>query len=934
MGKLTFAGIRPGVARLFRLAIRRPEITDADVDEEIRLHLALRVRQLQAQGYSLTDAQAEAERRFGPPEEARERFHHSARRRENRMRTRESFDALRQDLRIALRGFRRNPGFVATAVLCLALGIGANVATYSMFEELLLRPLPVHEPERLVNLSAPGPKPGTDNCNQSGPCEVVFSYPMFRDLERAPTELSGVAAHRLLIGNIVHERATTFGDAILVSGSYFPLLGVRPAAGRLLSRADDETVGAHPVAVLSHDYWTERLGADPAVLGTRILFNNQPLTIIGVGPPGFSGTTVGVRPAVFIPLTMAQAVNPWMAEGRAFTQRREYWLYLFARLKPGVSIERARASVNGVYSRILADVEAPLQVRMSEQTMARFKAKQVIVEDGRRGQSNLQGDTRMPLLVLLGITGLVVVIASANIANLLLARAATRTTEMGIRLSLGAGRRRIVTQLLVESCLLAVLGGIVSLAVARGILHLVGSMIPPAGGLGMGASLALELRPSVLLFASGLSIGAGILFGLFPALQSTRSDLATILRSSSGQAAGARGAARFRAGVVTVQIAMSMALLISAGLFIRSLRNISREDLGVRVDNVVTFGLAPVLNGYDARRSQALFADLAAALAEMPGVTGVTTAAIPLLTGSNSGLNVRVEGFRRGPDTDANTRWNAGGPGYFRTLGIELLAGRDFLPSDDERAPKVAVVNEAFARKFGIGPNPIGRRMAQGSDDSEPLDIEIVGLAKDTKYSSVKGNMPPLLVMAYRQDTTINALVFYVRTSVTPENVMQAIPATIARLDPNLPVVSLTTMERQVKENTFMDRMVGLLSTMFALVATLLTAVGLYGVLAFTVAQRTREFGVRMALGADGSRMRRMVLGQVGRMTIIGAVVGVAGALALGRAAQSLLFGLEGNDPLTMIAAVAVISCVALAAAYVPAWRASRVDPMRALRQE
>src|SRR5688500_3218389 len=371
MRKLTFAGIRPGVARLFRLGIRRRDITSDDVNEEIRLHLALRVQQLQAQGYSLADAQAEAERRFGPTDEARERFHHSAARRESHMQTRELLDALRQDLRIAVRGLRRNPGFVATAVLCLALGIGANVATYSMFEELLLRSLPVHEPERLVNLSAPGPKPGTDNCNQSGPCEVVFSFPMFRDLERAETDFTGIAAYRLVIGNMAHERATTFGDAMLVSGSYFPLLGLRPAVGRLISAADDETIGAHPVAVLSHHYWTERCGADPAVLGTRVLMNNQPLTIIGVAPRGFHGTTVGVRPALFIPLAMAQAVNPWMAETDAFTQRREYWLYLFGRLKPGVSIGQAAASLNRVYRRILAEVEAPLQVRMSEQTMAR-----------------------------------------------------------------------------------------------------------------------------------------------------------------------------------------------------------------------------------------------------------------------------------------------------------------------------------------------------------------------------------------------------------------------------------------------------------------------------------------------------------------------------------------------------------------------------------
>ena len=927
-----FSGVRPGVARLFRLAIRQPERIRAESDEEIQLHLALRTEQLRAQGLSLEEARAEALQRFGATEDARERFHDSAQRRENHMRTREWIDAVRQDTRFALRGLRRNPGFVATAVLCLALGIGANVATFSLFEELLLRRLPVEMPERLVNLEAPGPKPGGDNCNQSGSCQAVFSYPMFRDLEQGVDHFAGFAAHRLILANIVHDRAALFGDGALVSGSYFSLLGLRPAVGRLFTPADDKAFGAHPVAVLSHRYWTERLGGDPAVIGSRLLINNQPLTIVGVAPKEFEGTTVGVRPNVFIPLTMVSSVTPWIGSEQAIGSRRRYWLYVLGRLQSGASIQEARTAINGVYSRILETVEAPLQEGMSEQTLAQFKRRQVVVEDGSRGQSNLQRDTRTPLVLLFSITGLVVLIACANIANLLLARGATRTTEMGIRLSLGAGRRRLVTQMLVESCLLALFGGLASLIVAQGTLGIIGSLLPAAGGIGTGMALDLGIRPSVIAFAAALSLGAGLLFGMFPALQSTRSDIIATIRAGSGQLSDARGAARFRSALVTLQIAMSMALLISAGLFIRSLRNVSRIELGVRVENVLTFALAPGLSGYDTPRSLGLFANVERRLAELPGVTDVTASTVPLLTGSTSGSSVRVEGFTRDPDADVNSRVNQVGAAYFRTLGIPLLAGREFTSADDARAPKVAIVNEAFARKFNLGANPIGRRMARGHDPSHPLDIEIIGLVKDAKYSSVRGEMPPLVVTPYRQDEEANALIFYVRTSLPPGTLLERIPALVSALDPALPVVALTTMAQQVKENTFMDRMIGTLSAAFAVIATLLTAVGLYGVLAFTVAQRTREFGVRMALGADGRRVRRMVLGQVGRMTIIGGAIGVAAAIAAGRAAQSLLFELEGNDPLAMVLAAVVLAVVALAAGYIPAWRASRVDPMRALR--
>jgi predicted permease len=925
--------IRPGVRRLFRLATRRPDSVRAEADEEIRLHLRLRTEQLIREGLSPGAARAEAERRFGSLDEARRSLHSSAQRREDRMRMREWLDAARRDLRLAARGLLRAPLFTATAVICLALGIGANAATFSMFDELLLRPLPVREPERLVNLGAPGPGQGRDSWNQAGPSEALFSHPMFRDLARARTPLTGVAAHKLFFANFAYHGRTEFGMGELVSGSYFPLLGLRPALGRLLGPGDDGTLGGHPIAVLSYGYWTSDLGADPGLIGKSIIVNGRTLTVVGVAPRGFEGTTLGTRPRVFVPLAMAADLDPGFGPRSGFDDRKWYWLYLFGRLKPGVSIERARTDLNAAYTPIMVEVEAPLQEGMSAPALARFKARRLTVEDGRRGQSLLHRQTRTPLILLFAITGLVVLIASANVANLLLARAATRSTEMAVRLSLGAGRGRLLAQMLTESLLLAVLGGVASLAVARGTLAVIAALIPPVE-FGAGGSLAIELRLSALLFAAAVAIGTGLLFGLFPALNSTRPDLVLSLKAGSGKQSSTRGAARFRTSLVTAQIAVSMTLLIAAGLFIKSLRNVGRVDLGLDVDRVVMFGLAPMLNGYEPARSRALFARVEEEVAAIPGVTSVAASSVPFLTGSTRGGDVRVEGFESGPDTDANSRLAEIGPGFFRTLGISLLAGREFTVGDRLGAPKVAIVNESFAKKFGLGREAIGRRMATWDSPAGALDIEIVGLVRDTRYNGVKEAEPPIFFLPYRQDADIGAIFFYARVSGALEPILRAVPRVVARLDPNLPVVALKPMAQQVRDNVYLDRMIGTLSAAFAALATLLAAVGLYGVLAYTVAQRTREIGVRIALGADAQRVLGMVLGEVGRMTVVGGLIGVAAALALGRAAQSLLFGLSSYDARVVVAAAVVLGVVAVAAGYVPAWRASRVAPMKALRAE
>jgi predicted permease len=829
------------------------------------------------------------------------------------------------NLKVALRTLFKTPFVTGVAVLSLALGIGANAAIFSLFNQMLLRPLPVPEPHRLVNLAGSFPNPGSQSCSIAGNCDIVFSYPMFRDLEKAQTVFTGIAAHRGFGANLSFRRQTLNARAIYVSGSYFPVLELRPALGRLFGPGDDLGVGASPLAVLAYSYWETKLASDPTVIGQPIIINGQPFTIIGVAPNGFEGTTLGERPSVYVPISMRGALEPgW----NGFDRRLWYWAYLFARLKPGVSVAQAKRGIDAVYRPIINDVEAKLQQGLSDKTLERFRAKEVGVSDGARGQSSLHNSVRTPLYLLIGITAIVLIIACANIANLLLARAANRSMEMAVRLSLGASRRQLLTQLLTESCVLALLGGIVSLLVARWTLSGLGAMLPP-DALG-GVKFAVD--PTVVAFAAGLSILTGILFGLFPALHATRADLVTTLRSNSGKHSSTLGAVQFRSSLVTAQIALSMALLIGAGLFVRSLFNVSRVNLGLSIENVVTFSISPDRNGYTREQSRQFFQRTEESLQAIPGVTGVTETMVPLLAGNSWGNDVEVDGWKSGPDIDSNSRFNEIGAGYFKTLGVPVLSGREFTASDRLGSPKVAIVNEAFAKKFKLGRDAVGKHMAESG--AKINDVEIVGLVKDAKYNDVKDEIPPVYFRPWVQDSTTGNLNFYVRTAMEPRQIMRTIPAVIAQLDPNLPVEDLKTLPRQAQENVYLDRVISTLSASFAALATLLAAIGLYGVLAYTVAQRTREIGVRMALGADAGRVRTMVLRQVGRLTLIGGLVGIVGALALEKTARSLLYGLEGHDPLVVTASAVVLALVALGAGYLPARRASKIHPMQALRYE
>ena len=836
------------------------------------------------------------------------------------------------NFKFALRTLFKTPFVTVVAIASLALGIGANAAIFSLFNQMLLRPLPVPDPGRLVNFLAPAPKPGSNSCglaSTKGNCDDVFSYPMYRDLEKTPNStasFTGIAAHVLFGANIAARNQTSNGRGVMVSGSYFPVLGLAPALGRLLTPDDDPTIGEPRIAVLSYAFWQSRFGQDPNILNQELIVNGQALTVVGVAPKGFDGTTLGAKPQLYVPITLRALMSPgW----KGFDDRRSYWAYLFARLKTGVSLEQAQTAMSVPYRNIVNDVEAPLQKGMSEQTMKRFRAKPLQLLPGSQGQSSVIGTARGPLTLLFGVTGFVLLIACANIANLLLARSAARAGEMAVRLSIGAARWQLVGQLLTESLLLAALGGASGLVVARWTLDLMVSLVSREAADTIDASL----HPQVMAFAAALAIGTGVLFGLFPALHSTRPDLMSSLKGQAGQPSGARAASRFRTSLATAQIALSMALLVVAGLFTRSLMNVSRVDLGLNADSVIMFSVSPAHNGYTPERSKQLFERLEDALAAIPGAEGVTAGSVPLLAGDNWGNSVAVEGFKAGPDTDVSSNVNSVAPAYFHTLGIPIISGREFTRADAAASSKVVIVNEAFAKKFNLGSDAIGKHMSDKSGNG-PLPFEIVGLVKNAKYSEVKREVPPLYFRAYRQDPAIGDLTYYVRSAIDPTAMLANIPKVVQTLDPNLPVEDLRTLPQQVRQNVFLDRFISVLSAAFAGLATLLAAIGLYGVLAYTVSQRTREIGLRMALGAAPERVRAMVLRQVAVMTVIGGTIGLAAAIGLGKLAESLLYQLKGWDPIVLAVSAVALTLVALGAGFIPALRASQVEPMIALRYE
>src|SRR5579859_3065351 len=834
--------------------------------------------------------------------------------------------AIWQDIRFGARMLAKHPGFTAIAVLTLALGIGANTAIFSLVSQVLLRRLPVQNPNELVILRSPGPMRG--HVSTDGDEAQSFSYPMYKGLRDTNSVFSGMLARYAMPASIASNGQTERGAGELVSGNYFEVLGVRPALGRLFTLDDDKVPGAQPVVVLSHAYWTRRFARDPGVLNQTLLVNNTPLTIVGVAQADFTGVQVGQSADVFVPLMMKAQMTP---ERNGLEEWDDYWLAILARRKPGVSMAQSEAGITAAYRPLLQEQLAQMKdLSWDQQKRQRFLDKKVLLIPGAKGRTTVQTDTGQSLTALFVMVALVLLIACTNVANLLLAQGAARQRELAIRSAMGASRGRMIRQLLAESLLCALAGGTLGVLIGVWLMNL----LTPAVASNLGVKgLSTSLDAGVLAFAAGATLISGIFFGLLPAWRVTRSAVAQSLKDQATTTSASTSHVGARKMLVAGQVAFTMLLLAGAFLFTRTLSNLRKQNLGLRTENVVTFAISPILNGYDTPRSIALLDQLRARMAAIPGVRAVGTSELGTLTGSDMGSNITIEGSKDLSSEDSHVNFDPVSPGYFSTLGVPLLAGREFNEGDGPGKPKVAVISEAMAKKYFVGRNPMGLHFAFGSGKVQP-DIEIVGVVKDVKQSHVRDADVPYIYLPYAQRPTIREMTFYTYTQQDPLLAVSALRSTVRELDANLPIFDIKTMERVVDQDLFGERIVAALSATFGTLAALLAAMGIYGVLAYLVVQRTREIGIRMALGAETSHVRFLIVKEVGSMVLLGVAIGLPLAYGLARFSESLLFGVHAGDPAVYALGLALIAVIALAACYIPARRATRVDPLVALRYE
>ncbi|HMG76364.1 MAG TPA: ABC transporter permease [Pyrinomonadaceae bacterium] len=865
-------------------------------------------------------------------------------------------NALSQDLRYGLRMMRKAPGVTAIAVLSLALGIGANTALFSIVDSLLLKMLPVKEPERLVLFRSVAPREfsvgsynGSSRTDEAGRRIMTsFPYQSFQRMREQQSALSEIFAFGNVGLNVTADGQADVASGQAVSGNYFAGLGVQTILGRTLTDADDKAA-ASPAAVISYRYWQQRFGGNQQIVGKQINLNNIAFTIVGVTPAGFEGTMdAGSTQDVTIPIAWEPSM--YVDRQRSYLNGAGvWWLRLMGRLKPGATAERARAQLENAF------LQSVIEHRTARQTEAQSSGGNAVknlepqqyprlfLDPGGQGEMNSRRQFAPSLYLLLGIVGMVLLIACANVANLLLSRAASRQKEIALRLALGASRWRLIRQLLTESVLLAAMGGTVGILFALWIKDGLLS-VGVWGGRGMRA-LEPQLDWRVLGFTLALSLLTGLVFGLAPAWRSTKLDLTPTLKDS-GRGSSASTRSLLSSSLVVLQVSLSLLLLIGAGLFVRTLLNLQRVDPGFNTRNLLLFGIQPGLAGYKGDKLVQLYQQLGERLEAVPGVQAVTFSRTTLLSQSMSSRDVYLRRDLSAPP-DSEGRIKASGEGYIHnvrenfleTMEIPLLAGRTLKPQDDAKAPKVAVVNQTFASKYFPNEDPIGKRFT--FDSSKPDEVEIVGLAKDAKYTRQRDDFPPTAYSSWRQELNgMRGATFEVRTTGDPTAAVAAVRQAVREVDANLPLNSVKTQIEQADETLRMERLFAKLMTLFGLLAQQLAAIGLFGVLAYAVSRRTHEIGIRMALGAERGDVLKMILLQGMTLALIGVGLGLAGAYVLTRYLesqlnlQSMLYGVKVNDPLTYGVIAAGLTLVAAVACYIPARRATKVDPLVALRYE
>jgi predicted permease len=826
------------------------------------------------------------------------------------------------DIRFSLRAIRRSPLFASVAILSLALGIGANTAIFSLMDQLMLRKLPIQNPDQLVMLFQQGAHNGS---NMGG---RMHSYPIYQDYQQKAAPFSEVLCRRLGAASVSVENQTERINLEMVSGNFFSMLGVKAAAGRVFNSHDDDRIfRGHPVAVLSYDYWDTRFARDPHVVGKKILVNNYPMTIVGVSAAGFAGIDPSESPQIRVPILMEPDMIPewsWLDPA----DRRTRWVQVFARLKPGYTVESARAPLQGLFHQIREyEMTLPAAKDWSAYSRDQFMRGTIHIEKAATGYSDLRNNFSTALIVLMCMVGLVLLIACANVANLLIARAFARQKEIAVRLSLGASRGQLIRQLLVESMVLSFAGGaagvLLALAMTKGLL----ALVPTEGN-----PLLIHAQPDlrILSFTLGLTFLTGLIFGLVPAMRASRPDLWTTLKDAVGSIAGSSGSLFLRKGLVTAQVALSFLLLFGAGLFVRSLQNLKSVDTGFRdLDNLITFQVSPALSGYDAPRTVHFYDELLTQIRSVPGVKFAGLASVPLLHGWEWDSQTAVEGYQSKDGEDMQAFMNSISPGYFKTMGISLLEGRDFDQRDMKDNSKVAIVNEQFARHFFGSKSAVGRHVGRGGPNK--FDTEIVGVVADALY---EGPREGVRRQVFIPNWGNGGVAFYVRAGLGSRSAYASLRNEVKKLDASMPIYELKTLGGQLDETLLTERLIALLSAGFGMLATLLAALGLYGVMAFVVARRTKELGVRMALGAQASSVIWLVMRDVLLLLVLGLAVGIPAAIGLGRFVATQLYGIKANDPSIAGASMIVMIVVAALAGFIPARRASRIDPILALRYE
>ncbi len=839
-------------------------------------------------------------------------------------------DTLLKDIRYSARQLGRNRVFTLVAVLSLAIGIGANTAIFSIMNVVLLKSLPVRNPHELVLLTDPN-QSGVSNGMTNGE-RGMMTYAEFAQLRDHATSFSGMCAAQATL-NRWPVRIAGGGQeearAKLVSEEYFSVLGVEPAIGRFFSTADGTSPGQDPYVVLSYDYWQKRFGGNVSALGTQIRVQSTPLTVIGVAAPGFHGESAGEKPDLWMPMMMQLAVMPgrdWLHEDLSKQLDKLMWLQTFARLKPGVKMARAQTEIDVLFRNI---IEAGYPTTLSPETRKQALDQHLKLHDARVGSFGGRDEFSQQLLVLLGASAVVLLIACINVANLLLARAAARSKEVGVRLSIGASRMRLVRQFLTESLLLSTIGGALGLLFAWGAARLLVLLLSADQ-----STLTPTIDLQVLGFTAGVTFLTGLVFGLAPAIRATHVNLNDSLRDS-GRVTASGGKLNVAKGLVIAQVALSLLLVTGAGLFLRTLWNLQSVALGYPKEKLLMVTVDGLTAGYKDARLSSLWVDLTDRLRHVPGIQGATYSENGLFSGSESADEVDVEGFKASKQDEKFSRFDAVGPQYFSTVGIPLILGREFGPQDTAAAPQVCVINEAFAKKFFVGRNPIGYHITERFGDQKHV-MEVVGIAKNARDHRLRGDVPARFYLPSDQgmEGPNRWATFEVRTAGDPEQMLGAIRKTILSVNEDLPIQNARPLLDNVDRSNAQPRMIAQLCSIFGIIALLLGATGLYGVLSYGVARRTNEIGIRMALGADRGNVIAMVLRETSVMIVIGVVAGVAATFGATRLIAAKLYGLSPMDPATIVASVLMLAVVALVAGYIPAARAARVNPVTALRHE